>query len=561
MAEKRIVDLTNMTPAMTRELNEIAKENRKKYTEFIDELSIRYQDEEFWWDTSVSSRNFGCKCFEEACILKLLLAMEQRGELDAIITDSEVMGELIRKNSRIAVTMKQQRQSLKYRLRNSRFVMREYNYRKLCARMRKHHEPEEMAKKIPKNREVILVNGYAIPSEISDGVFKDRYFPGLKENTTETILFLTQMTYYDEEEGKALWNMLRASADYLVSDAFVTKEDLKEVRRFIRWCEHFSVRDCIFDGVDLTASIANSIRKDAWSRNSMFGILTGNVICRLISDYGLNPKKVIDWYEGQPSSNGMFRRLRRRFPEVSTMAYVVSPCVRNNLGLYPSEIQVQKRIVAEQYGIQGKSWEKMIREFCEQIVCRLAPSFRHQDVFEEQNEERTRNGIVLVLPYYRESARQMLSVFFEALSEDDERIITIKNHPANDSLEIKDYGIKEEKYSGHIVAYENGPLLDVLQTKEVVIIAKSTSILEILLSGMPTIIYVPTGELGIDVVPDEADSYLHRAYDCEDMQKFLYPKKIFGLGIIERDLLREQAFVRTEQKTVKGMIESKVYEQ
>lgn len=233
-------------------------------------------------------------------------------------------------------------------------------------------------------------------------------------------------------------------------------------------------------------------------------------------------KKVIDWYEGQPSSNALIRRLRNNYPSCPTVAYVASPCSEYNSGLYPSQGQVEAKTVAEYYAIQGEYWKDMVTQFTGKVDCITAPSFRHQGVFEARGEDVvSENKILIVLSYFVDTSTQLLKAFFEAAGKESGFSVYIKNHPSNYNYTLDDYGILPDLYRDCDVTFLSGNLSDALPDKEVVICSETTSVLEMILYGKHVISFIPSGRLHCTCLPPRMDGYKHLAYDAQDIKEYI----------------------------------------
>lgn len=551
--DSSVIDMTEMTPLMTRRLNEVARFYRQKYTVFIDDLSIQYGGEEFWWDTNLASRHIACSCFEKVVKLELIRGLLEHQRVSGVIVEDKALAQVIEKNFSIPVTVKKRHLNIKNRIFGLDAVQRVYNYRRFARRVRKFRKKPELRKCVPRDSEIILISECAIPSELKNGVFRDRYFPDMLEKSSRKLLFIANLVYAQGEDVDALIEYLTSHSSYAICDCFNTEQDLAEIRRYIRWCRRFRVSECKFDGLDVTDLILDEIRRGAYNSVSIVGILKGNAILRLIEEQNLHVTKLIDWFEGQASSSAVIRRFRKKYPQVKTMSYVNSPSGENNLGLYPTPVQYEKRVVSECFGVQGVFWEEMERQFCEEVKCVRVPSFRQLAVFNEGTETEKRRGILITVPYFLDVAKQLLHDFFVAVSDADAVDVIIKNHPARESMRLEDYGIEKEEYEQHNVSYVTGELSEALKGKRAVIMSKTTMALEVMLTGTYTILYLYRGELSNFCMPDGTEQYQNIACDETELRKLLQGE-MNGLGEKEIKILRDKVFARVESETMEGLL-------
>lgn len=544
-----------MTPDKTKELNRIAERYRKPYTEFIDELSEIYGDSEFWWDTPLASRNtFLCACFLNVCTLRLVLDGVSRNAPKELVVANEALRQAVLENvTGIAVHVGNHPKGIKAFLKQSHRIRSEYafyQFRKHIQASQRYRRNESLAEF--QGREIILVGTYRVPAEARNGMFQDRYFSGLTENSDKDIVFLSMFSGVQDTE-KTLFDVIHDRNDHICIEDWVAEQDLREIRSYIRWCRSIKIQPCCFDGMDITALVENALQAGGWDGNAMLGIARGNALCRIVEQWGLKIKCLMDWYEGQPSSNAMIRRFRKKFPDVPTVACAPFPYEENLLSLYPSARQVAGKVVPAYFSVMGQVWKKQVRQFSNDVKCVVGPSLRHNGIWETAAKESSeRKGVLLVLPIFEDCSAQLLTAFGEAIQGlDISKIgpIYIKSHPVNQGHRISDYGVSEAMFYGGDITYLSGNINEALRGKKMVVLTETTSTLEVMLSGAYTINFIPAGELSAVCVPEEVRSKIAIAYTAQDLRAFLKsPQK--GLSPEEVEQLREKAFTRVNRETV-----------
>ncbi len=555
------IDLTAMTPEMTRELNRIAEQYRTPYTEFIDGLSEQFADAKFWWDTPLASRNtFICRNFLDICILRLAMNLARKGRRIKCIVRERRIRQALRDNLgvRSIPSTSSVKSGFKAKLKEKIFgyswASSEYAFYTFQRRIRKMQKwYGKGSLETFRGRELTLVSTYRVPAEVRTGVLQDRYFSGLKENSDEDIVFLAFSVFDSEAEGKLLSDVLHASEDHICIEDWIEPDDFREVREYIRWCRKVSVPQCTFEGMDVTALVKEALRTGASNDNAMWGIVKGRALCRLVEQYGLKIKCLIDWHEGQPSSNAMIRRFRAKYPAVPTVACLPFPYEENLLSLHPSERQVASSIVPEYFTVMGRAWKKQMCQFSKDVKCVAVPSFRHQGIWDDTIEAAMeRKGILLILSYFVDCSTQLLTAFGEAIRGFDSANIGpiyIKNHPVNQGHHISDYGVSESFFLGWDIIYISGDINKALHGKKMVVLAKTTSTMEVMLSGAYTINYIPVGELSMVSLPENARQKITIAYNAEDLRDCLRGQEK-GLSAAEVNKMREESFTRVNGETV-----------
>lgn len=526
------IDLTDMTPEMTRELNQIVSEYRKPYTEFVDSLSEIYGKNKFWWDTPFASRNiYQCKCFENICLLRLALRHIEDERPERIIVPSRELKRAIlnnatyknvniavRKTGGIKAIIKRTRAFQQYALaRSMQWKRREIEAISACGK----------ASRIEafRGKRVVLVESPRIADEIRDGQLHDRYFPGLHENTDESILFISYLCYETVEEKNRLLTVLLEGPDTACYEEFVEAADYKEAARYIKWCRKLNVGKCRFDEMDVRPLVSGAIRDGS---GEYMGILMGRSLCRMVKRYEIKPIRLIDWYEGQASSNAMIRRIRAKHPDIPTIGYVNFPPDELEMEVFPSEAQLRANAVPETYAVIGEAFREMYRQYAPEAKVILAPALRFQDVFDSRaGAERTAGAkkcVLVALPYFTSEATYILSLL-EGCADyinAQELEIILKNHPVNAEYSLSAYGMNAVHFKYHFV---DGRYDEAVEQADLVITASSTSSFETVLHGKP-VVSVCQGGLCTPMMPREWEGVHYGiAYDAADLevllQKFL----------------------------------------
>lgn len=556
------IDLTLMTPGMTRELNRIAESYRLKYTKFIDRLSDIYGKSEFWWDTPLASRNiYLCSCFKDICILRLALNLLERYRPDVLIVPdivikTAIMDSLHTSNTKVIVKAVK-KSSIKEGLKSNCLLLGAVQVFRLKKKLRfiKNYKREFMDWNF-QGKEAVIVSTPRIPYEVKKGRLYDRYFSGLKENSCENLLFFAHCSFSNQSEGARLLDMLLHRDDTVCFERYIRKEDFHEVYKYLYWMAKINVKKAFFDRMNVTAIVKAAVKNGCAFENTAVGILMGNVLCRLTGEHGLKVRKLVEWYEGQASSNAMIRRFRKRYPQIPTAAYVLSPCGENNLGLYPSVKQRKKNIVPEYFAVQGPPWAASVRQFDRHVKCIPAPSFRFQNVFYAETvfeEGEKRKGILLVLPYQCDSARRMLEEVSAAVRNTGPQHIYVKNHPVRAGMKIKDYGIKEGAFANCRVTYVTSNLSEAAAGREMAVLSMTTSSLEVLMTGIRVISYIPPGELTYLCVPEKLASDINIAFNARDIEDYIRKKK--GLPEKTAERVRNECFIEVNRETVKNFLD------
>lgn len=553
---KNIVDFVNLNPKQTKRLNEIAQEVKRDYTNLVNQLSSLHADEKMWWSTPFSSRNtFTDSCFYDICLQILAIEEIERNHPESIIVPKMSIQRSIKRNGRYAGTniilSERKREKLKRKF--------QWIYIKRCVLLMKRriscikNKQDKKDIRVKSSSDgVYLLCTYFIPSQFNQGTYKDRYFTGISDFSKENFIYFAQHEFNNIKEGEILSYNTNQLKNVFAFESFVHPGDFRAINEYVHYCKNLKIEQCEISGIDVTELVKDSIARGASNINAMYGILKGRALLRFLKKSNQKIKGIIDWYEGQPSSNIAIRELRNSYDEIPTFAYVISPCPENNLALYPSKVQLREKCVPKYFAIQGSDWKKSISQFVDDVDCVKAPSFRYQSIFNITFQQKiNQNEIALVLPYTLESARQMLIACFDAIMGMDNLKISLKNHPSNANYKLRDYSITEVKYAKYDKSFVFGNMEETIKNKSIVILSETTAALEVLLSGIFTVIYIPPGRLDFSCLPEGYEFVKNIAYDKDDIRRYIMKRnELKRMTASQLAELREKTFTKTNKETM-----------
>lgn len=556
---KCYIDFTQLSPELTKELNCIVDDIGESYTEFIDELSRLYGDCGYWWDTRLASRNrFLSSSYDNIGKLMLVDKIEKNNPVE-VVSDDEYLCKCIKRN------LKREESTVKCIAKRPNFLFDylrkiKYEYR-FCKEI-------ECFSKMPKTSLTIseepffLIVTPVIYDEIKNGFLEDRYFQGLKEYSDCKVVYALDPVFNSQYEVKQLEHISAQLEDCFIIPQYFDKTDYSEAKNYINWCNQFVANNLSFMGCEVSALALQDVSNSGRDLNHCVrGVLSSLALCRFIKKYEENIKGIIFWYEGQPCSISSVRRIRNQFPNIKTLAYGLSPCIKNHWGLYPSKMQEKSKVVPEYYSVQGVAWVRLMRQFCSNVNLVLAPSFRYKSIFEKNDISEERNGVVLVLPYTIHVAKTFLEMCLAAISKAGfKETIYIKNHPTNSSYTISKYGLNiAELGVDNEIEYLTCSMGDALNGKRMAILTETTSFLEIAKSGIRTVQMVMPGRLCFNCIPDKYDSYFDVCYTMDDLtETFKYLEESNTNDFI--DSMIYDCFSPVNKSTVGAFLNCKVIE-
>ena len=563
MREKiNTINITDMSVEDTKRLNEISERYRKPYTELVGKLSECEDD--YWWYTAFSSRNTSIdSCFYECCCLRLIYERIKEDFLNVITVPTDSLGRAVKAN--LSILSKEGQNKIEVKCRKRRGVGRRSFVRGSwilhaadamlsCRRIRKIYQPAD-SKKIAGN-EVTLVTTFVEGAAFSKEGFKDRYFPGLKENADDLIVFFLSVSG-NKKEQEYIANELSKMEGYIPYEAYVEKEDFFNIISFIKWSRSYTMSNVIFGGMDITPIILHSIRNCTSIETIINGMLKVEAIKRFTNRYGIRLKAVIDWYEGQPSSNILFASKRDIGKDTVFVAYEASPLGENYISQYPGIYQIENGKGADFYTVQGNGWTEKTKQFCQNIYVIEAPSFRYKDAVQQSADLVDTWGadknLLVILSYFVEDSKKMLETVFRTKVARRFEKVYIKNHPNNLNMRLKDYGISDSDIIGVNYEFVSGLMKDALRLASNVLIGQTTSAIEILLGGGNIVFFGFCGKLINYFLPDGVPM-METVYDEKDIDE-CFEKERYCLNTKDKEKLRELSFIAVNKKTVKDFLD------
>ena len=305
---------------------------------------------------------------------------------------------------------------------------------------------------------------------------------------------------------------------------------------------HLRIRDCLkvfslsrkfrklnidnlrWGSVEVDDLIRESFQSDTRSVNVMDGLMN-YCLMRNLKKEGRKIGHLIEWYEGQPSSNGLFFGYHKFYRGKNSVGYTGLPVTRNMMGVSPAIEQAKYGGCPDTISVIGEGYKELIQQFNPDFRVICVPSFRMDSIWKIHREGVAETGglkseeLLLVLPSGRSMCRKMLNAVFASLDSFTEKkkySIIIKNHPDNLKLTVDDYGVDSRNFS---VGYVEGDLLKTASGKAGVIVsAEGSTLLELLVRGVNVIVFDQYTNLYGDILETYHIDMPH-VYDMAGMKK------------------------------------------
>lgn len=482
--------------------DEVARDIRHEYVNWIDDLNRLYGTKLEWWFGSISSRNvYSSNVFQYSCyieILKRLWADNDR-KPELIVIESIGLARAIQKwaaKKDIVVDIVNYNRAKQKSLINQLFYFLRWGHfiatlslRWLVAYITRKEYPSKELKIDPCIIVDTFLHDYCL---LEDGTFKDRYFPYLHEYLSgkglqvlvHPVLVGFQYNYF------SIYRKIRRSRTN-----FILQED------FLHFSDYFSaltypikalgqkIKAAPFHDIDLNDILIEEQREQSVT-SGMEAVLIYRLFLRL-GQHGLRTGQVIDWYENQVIDKALIAGARKAFPQarvIGAQMFIHSP---NFVSLYPSQSEVEAQIIPHLLLETSQYQCKIAQTFTMAIPCRSAAALRYAHLFDDENTpdhslEQKSEIILVLLPFSIAEAVELLEVFRQGLNQirNDVRIL-IKGHPDYDSKELAQ-AFGEHYWTNRFEIFQ-GNIPQALKLASIVISSNSSSMVEAAAKGIPVI--------------------------------------------------------------------------
>ena len=439
----RAINLDQLTSEENKEFNAIALEIRSEYNELIERVSADHVNNIHWIVGSVASRNkYQSPLFYRCCQLVLIQNILERNEkISKVIISDRPMAKLLKKEFGNVFIIICTENNLGRIWRNLRPV-RQFLIAIFFLTLRYIGRAGKGRKLSKSNDPVILVDTFVLNNKagdegsITNGIYKDRYYPGLLENLNEdekkNIFFIPTIVGFNNPI--AIFKKIRsAKFPFLLHDDFLKISDYIFVMKHPFKAIRFNVMDSKFRGIDLSALIKQENRRNCSDFIGLLGLLYYRFAFRL-KEQGVKVRILIEWYENQVMDRGMIVGFHKFLPETTIVGYQ-GYIISKGLHFYtqPNNTEYDGMAVPDFVGVTGHALQENIREFCSRAIVKVTPGFRFQKLWRERKLY-PQPGVFTVLiglPIGLKDCREILELFvndIEILNRKDLKFL-IKPHP------------------------------------------------------------------------------------------------------------------------------------
>jgi len=480
----------------------VACDIRRTHVEWIDKLNRINVDGANWWFDAISSRNvYSSNLFQYCCYLNVVGKLLENNSVypQLIVVESRAFAKTIIKSIKkdgINIVFVD---SYLTRLKDILFVPRclllslDFMAQLMCRKAAAYISRIRYGEKDLRVNPSLIVGTFMHDECITnEGVFHDRYYPGLHE-------------YYQKKGIHSIVNPIFAGFryNYLTiyknmrksKTLFIIAEDfLRSIDYFLTLIHPFramfrKIRSTPFMGVDFSGLIKEEQRHQ-YPVTSMQAVLLYRLFGRL-AKITLKPVAVVNWHENHVIDKAVVMGCRKSFPGTILIGAQIFLRPANQLSLFICQSEIDAGVTPDRLLLTSKYQCQLAHVFTDKIPCFPAAALRYNNVFNENSKEMRlntiENKVILLLPSFDLSeAVELLTTFSETIEEIPAEVkILVKCHPdCNSKLLINNF--KNQKLPERFEIF-SGSLCEALKLSSVVISSNSSSLVEAAVRGIPTI--------------------------------------------------------------------------
>ncbi len=570
-----VLNLNNLTAEENARFNDIALEIRREFNGIVETVSEPHLHNINWIVGSIASRNkYTSPLFIRLCSIAFIeKELARFDKIDSIVVADRPLAQVLRNHflsQRRFVTI-HCTESISARCWRIFRPVRQYLIAVVLLSLRFLGRAKGASGRLPVDAPITLIDTFILNNKSGDegsihnGVYRDRYYPGLLENLTEDekqhIFFLPTIVGF--RNPIRIFRLIReARTPFLVHDDFLKLSDYLIVLLHPFRLLKCRIPQISFRNVNVTPLLRQENVRNCSDFISLLGILYYRFAHRL-SEQGVQVRLLIEWYENQVIDRGMIVGFHRFHPETKIVGYQ-GYVIAKSLHLYtcPNSTEWLGQAVPDVVSVVGEGLKENLFEFCKDIRVNVAPGFRFQKLWRERLFYPDQNvyTILVGLPIDLGDSAHILRLLASGLPFLKNRHLRfwIKPHPTWEPDRIRRLlpeGWPDEFH------FRIGDFHDSVESSNLLISNASSVSLEALAKGVPVIVVGARAGIDQNPIPEtisrEIWTLVHSTDECvEAIKKFQGMNKSHALDIgkIGRDL-REKFFEPVTRQNVSRFLE------
>ncbi len=513
---------------IARDLEETADAIRSEHVAWIDAISGEHAGETSWWFENIASRNiYSSDLFLTCCYVVLFAKLhnEDARSPALIVADSPGLAFSIaswaEKQGARVLLLGGYRKYTQRCAGIARFCLRWADFvatsclRRITAALVRIPDPLDK----PQDPATILVNTFVHDSGISeDGVFRDRYLPGLAEyfqKNNRPFMIHPVLAGFGHRFLPVFGKISRSSTDFIIEENYLKVQDYLHA-----WACPFgllvrTVHAPAFHGFSLD-SLLREDRLKGDIKNTLQALLVVRLALRL-KERGFQAGALTGWYENQPQDRALIGALRQHYPGIRIAGAQMLVHYPNFLSMYPTPAEMNAGIVPDLVLATSRQQCGMCRVFAPSLHCQPAAALRYTHVFDTGTERKSHGNNILVLSSgILDETLEFLLMMQEVANRLGEGAkIRVQLHPDIDMSEIARQ--VPEIASDPRLLLVRGPLADELRHAAVVISKSSGSIVEAAARGIPVIFVANRTKLNLNPLAGVSSPLVSECYSAGEV--------------------------------------------
>ncbi len=537
-------------------LNQVADEIRAEHVEWIDSLNRANGGRLSWWFGVVSSRHvYYSKLFLYSCYLLALQRIWQHEETrpNLIIADSPGLQECISiwlQAQNVRVTVKKEsackrfqgviRPLVQFLAAAAVFATRYFAALVTKSRATAHVGPQ------------VVVDTFVHDISLAeDGGFTDRYFPFLHEYLSvkgHKVLVHPVLHGFKYNYMSIFSRMRKSSTRFIIQEDYLRLSDYA-----VALFTPFTLCNMIvtlenFKGFDLEPVVREELYLQPF-----FPVVQSILAYRLwhrLRQAGVELAWVINWYENQVTDKALIAGVRAAYPGIRILGAQLFIHVPNYLSLYPSQSELEAGITPDLMVMTGEAECNAVQKYVLKIPCRAGAALRYSHLFNMteriENTSELKNTILVLPPGYLDETLEILDMLLDALPDAPSGMeYLIKCHP-DFSLATIVNAFGREQWPNEFRIWD-GNLTDAFQVAGMVVASNSSSMVEAMVMGIPSILIGRQSNLNMNPLAEISSASFEICFNGFQLAKAI--ARFYSLSQDERDtlirgglLLRDQFF-------------------
>ena len=378
-------------------------------------------------------------------------------------------------------------------------------------------------------KNLIILDNYVFPDSFNGESFFDRYYTGFKDYIGKLgkveYYFLSNFfgfrsfkdyflfyRNYKESKGNFLFSgSLLKILDYFVS--FFKSIYLPVVKQDFYPCyKNISLQDYIYEMSLLSTG----------SMELNHAIQKYYVIKRL-SKNNFNLLKVVKWHENLSIDRAAYIGFKKFFPQVKVYGYQGYFSASSEPHKIPENFEKQLDLLPDKIGVISESLLRCYANKASDVDLFLAPALRFNWLFSKKRKQfeplDDQIKISISLPIFFQESANILNTC-KTLTQSRQELkyqFKVKFHPSFNLYQKERLGVDENLFN-----ISSDPIEELIAWSDVLITSGSSTAVESILMGVPTLIAANNYGISMNPIPPDLPKTFSRVfYDSNDIDDFL----------------------------------------